>query len=169
MRKLMHWYLLSSVLLATNAWAQSVYESRSGLYQLRVPQAWSVIKQRGREDVVIAPAGGIGRGSIYVILSKPRGTLEDEAEYAFSGSQGKITSKRKVPVDRFSCLHVGTTNDRDVSPNNVFCQFTAPYSEGPARVSFRIGQTIYPEEKARQETLFWEVVNSVKFLSILTP
>jgi len=169
MRKLMHWYLLSSVLLATNAWAQSVYESRSGLYQLRVPQAWSVIKQGGREDVVIAPAGGIGRGSIYVVLSKSRGTLEDEAEYAFRGSQIQITAKRKVTVDRFSCLHLATTSDRGVLQNDVFCQFTAPYSEGPARVSFRIGQTIYPEEKARQETLFWEVVNSVKFLSILTP
>jgi hypothetical protein len=153
-----------SLFLVADVWAQDTYQSRSNIYRFSIPYGWSVVSGSDVDevsDVAIAPPGGIGRGSIYVTLSNPRGTLDDDAAYVL-GSEA-ITTKEMVTVDRFSCLHVVAISGRGNPTNVIFCQFTVPFSDGPSRASFMLGQSLHPDAQTQQDAIFWEVARSLQF------
>jgi len=147
----MRWFwgclVLAFLLPTADASAQNVYESNSKFYSFQMPMTWSVVRERQNEDVVIASPAGISRGSIYIVLAAPKGSLQDDANHTFGGGGVTVQSKRTRMVDRFSCLHVTVTSGRGVPHHNVFCQFTVPYKEGPRRVDIMFGQAMHPNER----------------------
>ncbi len=158
--------VLAAGLMSAAALAQDVYYGQLDLYSLEVPWGWTVLPEGSlQSDVAIASPGGVGRGSIQVVLADPGPSLEDDAAYALGGSL--ITQQQPVEVDGFPCLYIASTGPRGEGSNTVFCTFTVPFEDGPSEVGIMISQNMHPDEIASQEPVFWQVVDSVRFHELL--
>jgi hypothetical protein len=148
--------LCLGLLISTNSAAENVFYGQSDIYSLVVPPGWTVADGRGHSDARIDSPGGESRGGMFVGIASPKANLDDEAS-----NVDNPTSKQTITVDGFSCLHV--THYSAGPGNSIFCQFTAPFQDGPVRLTFFLGQLAHPDEQTAQEAAFWETVRSVQF------
>ena len=147
---------------AVNAAEGSAYTSQTGLYSLTISTDWrlddSDFARNASADAAFAPGGDRSQGSIFITLSRAKGSLEDEvADYAQGAS---MSGKHRARIGGSDCIAYASLTG-DVYNNALICQVTVPLPGGPQKVAFIMSSAATPSNYDQQTPIFWQMANSV--------